>query len=165
METTEEICDWIESLANWKTFFTGTVAPRRYLRRDGIIDYHHISRKSLEKAFKSFMKKHFPGVSYVVAYEPFKDGVGWHLHALLADAYGMRYKNGTLFTKWLERFGRNSTEGIEHPANVRNYVTKYLTKEWTQNETTFPDYRQGINHLNEIWWEVKIAKQPEFPTA
>ena len=163
-EETDQIVDWIDTLAPWKTFFTGTVAPNYFTHRDGTRDFSMISCRSLQKAYKDFMRKHFKGISYVVAYEPHRDGHGFHCHSLLADAYGMRYKNGYMFTKWKERFGRNKTEGIEHPANVRSYVSKYITKEWKQNprEPLFPQQRTGINHMKEIWWDVKVKAQAEF---
>ena len=163
-EETDQIVDWIDTLAPWKTFFTGTVAPNYFTHRDGTRDFSMISCRSLQKAYKDFMRKHFKGISYVVAYEPHRDGHGFHCHSLLADAYGMRYKNGYMFTKWKERFGRNKTEGIEHPANVRSYVSKYITKEWKQNQTqtTWPYEPKGINHMKEIWWDVKIKGQQEF---
>ena len=166
-EDTDQVADWIAGLANWETFFTGTVAPNYYTRKDGTKDYSMISCRSLQKGYEHFMKKEFKGISYVVAYEPHKDGHGFHCHSLLADVYGMRYKNGTMWTKWKKRFGRNKTEGIEHPANVRSYVSKYITKEWNQNqkeETTWPYQPRGINHMKEIWWDVKVKGQMEFPS-
>jgi hypothetical protein len=163
-ENTDEVVEWLGSLAKWETFFTGTVAPNYYTRRDGTRDFSMISCRSLQKGYEHFMRKNFKGISYVVAYEPHRDGHGFHCHSLLADAYGMRYKNGYMFTKWKERFGRNKTEGIEHPANVRSYVSKYITKEWKQNrkEQTWPQPERGINHTEEIWWDVKIKGQMEF---
>ena len=158
---TNTVVTWLDGLANWETFFTGTVAPNWYRRKDGTRDMSFITCRSLQKGFEHFMKQSFKGVSYVVAYEPHKYA-GFHCHALLSDAYGMRYKNGTMFTKWLERFGRNRTEGIEHPANVRSYVSKYITKEWDEREPVFPAKVKPLNHQEEIWWDVKIKGQREF---
>ena len=152
---TDEVVEWIDGLANWETFFTGTVAPNYFTRKDGHRDCSFISCRSLQKAYEHFMRTEFRGISYVVAYEPHKHA-GFHCHALLADAYGMRYKNGAMFNKWLKRFGRNRTEGIEQPANVRSYVSKYITKEWEKPET------KTLNQNDEIWWNVKIKKQREF---
>ena len=157
---TNEVVDWLESLANWETFFTGTVAPNWYRRKDGTRDMSFITCQSLRKGFEHFMRTNFKGISYVVAYEPHKHA-GFHCHALFSDAYGMRYKNGSVFTKWLERFGRNRTEGIERPANVRSYVSKYITKEWDRKEHEC----KTVNHREEIWWDVKIKAQKEFPNG
>jgi hypothetical protein len=164
LEDTNTVADWIGSLANWQTFFTGTVSPNYFTHRDGTSDFSMISCRALQKGYEHFMRTNFKGVSYVVAYEPHKDGHGFHCHSLLSDVYGMRYKNGMMWTKWKERFGRNKTEGIEHPANVRSYVSKYISKEWNQNEKreTFPYQPRGINHLQEVWWDVKIKRQMEF---
>jgi hypothetical protein len=163
-EEATAIVDWLGGLANWETFFTGSVAPNYFTRRDGVRDFSMISCRSLQKAYEGFMRKHFKGISYVVAYEPFGDGHGFHCHALLSDAYGMRYKNGTMWTKWFERFGRNSTEGIEHAADVRAYVTKYIIKEWAERKPMFPDsqWDKGIRQDKEIWWNVKVKGQREF---
>ena len=56
---TNEVVDWLESLANWETFFTGTVAPNWYRRKDGTRDMSFITCQSLRKGFEHFMRSNF----------------------------------------------------------------------------------------------------------
>ena len=169
METKEnpEIVRWLDSLAPWEIFFTGTVRPKEIIHRDGTPDKSFISLKSLQKGYESFMRKNYPAISHVYALEPFGgwSGHGFHVHAMFDAGHNIWWKD--FWGKWFERFGRNDTTPIKHKADVESYVTKYVMKYHDQKDV-WPDERVVKNgrlrgrpatpQLEEIWWNVKLSK-------
>lgn len=169
METKEnpEIVRWLDSLAPWEIFFTGTVKPNPMIHKDGEKGFMHISLKSLQKGYEHFMRKNYPAVSHVYVFEPFGgwSGHGFHVHAMFDAGHDIWWKN--FHELWKDRFGRNSTEPIKHKADVESYVTKYMMKYHDQKDV-WPNERVVKNgrlrgrpaepQLEEIWYDVKLSK-------
>lgn len=143
-----EVVSWLDSLAPWEIFFTGTVRPKLIVHRDGTPDKSYISVKSLQKGYESFMRKNYPAISHVYVLEPHAgDATGFHVHAMFDTGHDIWWKD--FWEKWFERFGRNDTQPIKHKADVESYVTKYVMK--------YHD-RKSTRQLKEIWWNVKLSK-------
>jgi len=175
----QEVVDWLGSLRAWETFFTGTVKPRKVFQKGTLgfkiaakgscaavpsgmkynwatMDKTYISARSLMQTFERFMRTGYRQVSYVYALEPFSGNNGFHVHAMFADAYGLKWTD--FWKDWFTLFGRNKTEPIRLVADVNNYVSKYIQKEWTFKN----DYRKTVNAEREIWWNVKL-NHAQFP--
>ena len=125
--------EWIEGLAPWEIFFTGTT-------------YYSASNASLQRTFEGFMKRNYPKVSYVYTLEP-HSAEGFHVHSLFDEGHDIRWKD--FWSKWFKRYGRNRTEPIAHKADVENYVTKYICKTHEQKHR---------NKNAEIWWNVHLSQ-------
>lgn len=152
MSTVREaaIIHWLDELANWDVFFTGTT---RY----------PAAAYSLKKSFESFMRRHYRSISYVYTCEPHKNH-GFHVHAMFDQPYELRWK--TFWRRWFDQYGRADTTPIRHKANVESYVTKYVCKAWDyENEQQVGDPWRDPNHKNAIWWNVKLAHQRELRAA
>lgn len=138
-----EMVKWLDSLAPWKVFFTGS--PDFMATKD-----------CLQRCYESFMKKYYPDVSYVYSIEPYV-ARGWvvqgkfypafHMHAMFDDGHDIRWKE--FWGRWFERYGRARTEPIVHKADVQSYVTKYVMKGHADKTN---------NSRREIWWNVKLSK-------
>ena len=128
-----EMIEWIDGLAPWETFFTGTT---RYAA----------SNRSLQKTYERFMKHNYPKVSYVYTLEP-HSAEGFHVHAMFDEGHDIRWKG--FWKKWFDRYGRAKTEPMRHKADVASYVTKYICK---THET------KTHNTKEEIWWDVHLTK-------
>jgi hypothetical protein len=132
----EETVAWLNSLADWEVFFTGTTA-------------YVASMNSLRKSFERFMYHEYNYVSYIYSLEPHAS-CGFHVHAMFAESYGLRWRD--FWRNWHTRYGRNRTEPIKHKADVNKYVSKYVIKEWGFKG----DDRSQANTGREIWWNVKL---------
>ena len=130
---TEEMIGWLDSLAPWEIFFTGTT---RYAA----------SNRSLQRTFEGFMKRNYKHVSYIYSLEPHMDS-GFHVHAMFDEGHRIKWKE--FWGQWFERYGRNRTEPITHKADVESYVTKYVMKAQDQVHR---------NKNEEIWWNVNLSR-------
>lgn len=133
MSTEEELIGWIDGLAPWETFFTGTT---RYCA----------SNRSLQKTYERFMKNNYPQISYVYTLEP-HSVAGFHVHAMFDEGHDVKWRD--FWALWFERYGRAKTEPMNHKADVASYVTKYICKS------------HGIKKRNwqeEIWWNVHLTQ-------
>ena len=138
-----DLIQWMDTLAPWETFFTGTTQWRS-------------SSKCLQRVYESFMKKYYPGVSYVYSLEPHKTR-GWvrhgdfypafHMHSMFDGGHAIEWTK--FFERWFGKYGRCSTEPIRHKANVQTYVSKYIMKEQED---------ESNNQLKELWWDVRLSK-------
>lgn len=136
-----ETATWVDSLAQWSTFFTGTT-------------HYPSSCRSMGRSFKRFMKSYYPSVSYVYALEPYKDyATGFHVHAMFANHFHIQWT--TFWARWFDRYGRNETTPIQSKPNVVNYITKYVLKQW--NRTYNPRICRRLVS-REIWWDVHLPK-------
>tara|TARA_Y100000588_G_scaffold5882_1_gene7126 strand:- start:69 stop:539 length:471 start_codon:yes stop_codon:yes gene_type:complete len=133
----ESVVRWLDGLAEWEVFFTGTT---RY----------NASCRSLKKSYERFMKNNYPHISYVYSLEPHSDA-GFHVHTLFTQPLGMDWKK--FWQRWYDQYGRARTEPIRHKADVQMYVAKYVTKEWNRDL----DDKKTVCHWNEIWWDVKLT--------
>ena len=175
----QKVVDWLDGMRAWETFFTGTVKPRLCFQKHTLaykraakgsnaavpsgmtynpntMDKTYISARSLTSTFERFMRTGYRHVSYIYALEPFSGNNGFHVHAMFADSYGLIWND--FWKDWFTLFGRNSTTPIVSAANVNNYVSKYIQKEWTFKN----DYRETVNTGREIWWNVKLNHR-QFP--
>ena len=113
----QQLTTWVNGLAPWKEFFTGTFAGE-------------FSERSACSAFERFMRKHAPDVSYFYVSEANPSREGHHIHALLCDTIGLSYAN--LGKKWFKTYGINKLERIRSVDDVGSYCAKhagkYLTK-------------------------------------
>lgn len=140
--TSEEVVVWLDSLAPWETFFTGTT---RYAA----------SCRSLKNSYERFMKNNYRSLSYVYSLEPHGHG-GFHVHSMFDKQTHVNWKQ--FWEKWYKRYGRARTEPIRHQANVGSYVTKYIMKGWdASREEMVGDPYRDRNERNEVWWNVKIS--------
>jgi hypothetical protein len=148
MKEQGEIVSWLDNLAPWEIFFTGTVRPNEFFHRDGTEDKSYISVKSLQKGYEHFMRKNYPEISHVYVLEPHAGlATGFHVHAMFDAGHDIWWKD--FWGKWKERFGRNETQPIRHKADVQSYVTKYVMKYHDKSST---------RQLEEVWWNVKLSK-------
>tara|TARA_Y100001934_G_C12111345_1_gene658686 strand:- start:117 stop:602 length:486 start_codon:yes stop_codon:yes gene_type:complete len=138
----ESLVRWLDGLADWEVFFTGTT---RY----------SASRLSLKRSYERFMKNNYRHISYVYTLEQFGHG-GFHVHSLFTQPFGMDWKK--FWRRWFDQYGRARTEPIRHKADVQLYVCKYVTKAWDHNrEELVGDPPRSYKERNEIWWDVKLA--------
>lgn len=128
---------------NWEWFFTGTLDPKKY------------DRKNLEKwriDFSQFLrdksKKYGNKIDYELIPERHADGESWHMHGFLkglgkenlkqfivGDQMGKgiakKVLNDELVYNWPEyqnKFGWCDLEPIKNAEAVSRYVTKYISK-------------------------------------
>ena len=109
----EQLTDWVTSLAPWKEFFTGTFAGE-------------FSEAAAVRAFERFMRKHGSSISYFFVTEPNPSRAGHHVHAILADTYGLSYAR--LGKHWFKRYGFNKLEKIRSQEDVTAYCAKHAGK-------------------------------------
>lgn len=149
-ETQEATISWLDSLARWDVFFTGTT-------------HYEASCRSLKRSFERFMRLHYNSISYVYALEPHKH-TGFHVHAMFDSPYVINWK--TFWRRWFDRYGRARTEPMRHKANVERYVTKYLTKGWSESgrDECVGDPVRNRDHTQGVWWDVKISHR-QFKAA
>ena len=129
----EEMVAWLDGVAPWQTFFTGTT---RWQSGNG----------AMQRAYTRFMAREYPDVSYVYTIEP-HHADGFHCHAMFDEGHDIKWTE--FWGKWHKRFGRNRTEPIEHKANVQSYVTKYVMKSQQDKRN---------NHKEEVWWNVWLSR-------
>ena len=139
----DETVAWLDSLAPWDVFFTGTC---RYVA----------SCRSLKKSYERFMRDNYKSISYVYALEPHKNH-GFHVHAMFETPYCMNWKR--FWGEWYDKYGINRTEPMRHKPDVESYVSKYIIKEWNKEEQL-----TSVDQNQEIWWNVKISNR-QFKTA
>ncbi len=145
-----EIVHWLDSLARWDVFFTGTTR-------------WEASCRSLKKSYEGFMAKEYGSISYVYSLEPHENH-GFHVHAMFEEPFKVDWKG--YWAKWFKRFGRMRTEPIKRQADVELYVTKYVIKGWEQQrEEMVGDPWRDTNERNEVWWDVKISQRQFAPAA
>ncbi len=134
----EALVVWLDSLADWDVFFTGTTRYRA-------------SCRSLKKSFERFMSNNYSDISYVYSLEPHGHG-GFHVHSMFDSPYVIRWRD--FWQKWYARYGRAKTEPMRHKADCELYVAKYVIKQWgNDNQCT------TINKDKEIWWDVQIKNR------
>ena len=115
--STCEIADFIDGLAPWQVFFTGTFQG-------------NYTERQTQRAFEKFMLRNYRDVTYfyVVEHNPSREG--HHVHAIM-------YSNEVLWRDsmnqaWFNRFGFAKVEKIRSKKDVTSYCTKhvsaYLTK-------------------------------------
>jgi len=144
-----ETVRWLDSLAPWDVFFTGTT---RY----------PATCRSLQKSFERFMRIDYNTISYVYTLEPHKD-LSFHVHAMFDEPYAMNWKQ--YWRRWFDRYGRARTEPMRHKADVEAYVTKYLTKEWDVNKPEMVgDPKVNTSERQTVWWNVKMSHR-QFKAA
>ena len=89
-----EIVSWLDNLAPWEIFFTGTVRPNEFFHRDGTEDKSYISVKSLQKGYEHFMRKNYPETSHVYVLEPHAGlATGFHVHAMFDAGHDIWWKD------------------------------------------------------------------------
>jgi hypothetical protein len=136
-----ETAAWVDSLAQWSTFFTGTT-------------YYPASQRSMGRSFKAFMRKNYPSISYVYALEPHADiESGFHVHAMFANSFHVQWK--TFWKRWFDKFGFNQTTPIQSKPNVVSYITKYVIKQWNR------EYNPRVCKMTvsrEVWWDVHLPR-------
>ena len=141
--THDDVVIWLDSLAPWEIFFTGTT---RYAA----------SSRSLKKSYEGFMKRNYRSISYVYSLEP-HSVEGFHVHSMFDKQTHVNWKQ--FWAKWFKRYGRARTEPIRHQANVGSYVTKYIMKGWNADrEEMVGDIPRDRNERNDVWWDVKISQ-------
>lgn len=105
---------WVRELADWKVMATLTFRWES-------------SVWSAMRAYKKFMAKRLPGVSYYAVTERNPSRDGYHLHALWADCKTVSRKDQ--WAAWFEKFGRARIEPVRDENDVSGYASKYLCKE------------------------------------
>ena len=121
MTNTEDLnfqfTNWLHDLAPWELFFTGTFS-------------WEASNAACQRAWKRFMKKQMPDVTWFMVTEKNPQRPGYHIHALMQGTE--TYRRKTIWNRWYKRYGINKLEPIKSRKNVEDYTTKhcsnYLTK-------------------------------------
>ena len=126
--------EWICGLADLNTFITIT-------ERGG-----KTSMEVLQKKLTEFFKNQLPDVTAFIAYEPHKNGIGYHGHAAAAvpqqriEESTPQVRDGKptymrrIWRKMYKEFGRSSISAIKDEEAVVNYAQKrclnYATKDY-----------------------------------
>jgi hypothetical protein len=113
---------WVQELAPWTTFFTGTFRNVE-VQRGGFTYDVGFSEPSASRAFRRFMLRHVPGVRGFYGIERNPSREGHHVHGLMAVAANVRRK--TLWKEWWERYGTNRIVPIENIGGCSAYCAKY----------------------------------------
>ena len=104
---------WVNKLANWNAFFTGTFRGE-------------YSVESARKSFEKTMAKWLPGRNYFYAIEAHPCRGSAHVHAVIEMSKLDRRKD--FWGKWFERYGRNRLEPIKSSLDTAAYCAKYIGK-------------------------------------
>jgi len=105
-----EHAEWVQGLASWDIFFTGTF---RWT----------CSEASAQRIFERWVGKVQPGVPTLYGLDPNPSGDGGHhVHGLLASSDAYRK---ALWEDWFNRYGRARLEPIANIGGVSGYVAKY----------------------------------------
>lgn len=114
--------EWVQSLAPWSTFFTGTFRNMEVSRGGFTYDVGY-SEASAGKSFERWMKRRLPGVRGFYGVDPNPSRDGHHIHGLLELSSDVRRKE--LWADWWERYGTNRIEPIEAIGGCSGYCAKY----------------------------------------
>jgi hypothetical protein len=137
-----EMSEFVQGLAPWDTFFTGTfrthtrettVGSRHFLPGFGwsstskvrTIDLY-ASEDSARRSFVTWWDLLQPDVPVVFGIDPDPSGFrpgSHHIHGIMATSGGLFRRPA--FLDWLARFGRNRIEPIFNIGGVSGYVAKY----------------------------------------
>tara|TARA_E500000081_G_C5944727_1_gene266611 strand:- start:133 stop:618 length:486 start_codon:yes stop_codon:yes gene_type:complete len=113
----QEIADFMNGLAPWQVFFTGTFAGS-------------FSESQTQRAFEKFMMRKYSEITYFYVIEHNPSREGHHVHALMYS--GEPIWRDSLNQHWFTRFGYAKVEKINSVDDVTRYCTKhvanYLTK-------------------------------------
>ena len=113
----EEISDFMNGLAPWQVFFTGTFKGS-------------FSEQQTQRAFEKFMQRMYSEVTYFYVIEHNPSREGHHVHALMYS--GEPIWRDSMNSAWFGRFGYAKVEKINSLEDVTRYCTKhvsnYLTK-------------------------------------
>ena len=153
---------------NWQWFFTITLDPGKYDRKD-----LEKFRKDFSQFIRDYNKKRELKIKYLVIPEEHSKG-GWHMHGFLMGLepselrlFGQnerlpyyildKLKKGFKIYEWesyRKKFGFNNFEFIKNQKACSHYVTKYITKDLvrTVKESGAHLYycSQGLNRAKEI---------------
>ena len=161
--------EWICGLADLNTFITIT-------ERGG-----KTSMEVLQKKVTEFFKNQLPDVTAFIAYEPHKNGIGYHGHAAAAvpqqriEESTPQVRDGKptymrrIWRKMYKEFGRSSISAIKDEEAVVNYAQKrclnYATKDYNAGyQIIWADSAQGRKDLKRCQGsDVKIV-YPFFRT-
>ena len=161
--------EWICGLADLNTFITIT-------ERGG-----KTSMEVLQKKLTEFFKNQLPDVTAFIAYEPHKNGIGYHGHAAAAvpqqriEESTPQVRDGKptymrrIWRKMYKEFGRSSISAIKDEEAVVNYAQKrclnYATKDYNAGyQIIWADSAQGRKDLKRcLASDVKIV-YPFFRT-
>jgi hypothetical protein len=148
MNYKEMTADWICNLADLNTFMTIT-------ERGGMT-----SMETIQKKVTEFFRKQLPDCTAFIAYEPHKNGIGFHAHAAVAVPED-RIKTSTpqvkdgkqtymrrIWKKLYKQFGRSSISPIKNEEAVAKYAQKrclnYATKDYNAGyQIIWGDSTQG----------------------
>jgi len=111
-----EIVRWLEELAPWDVYFTGT------------FKWPRVSQDWAAKVTESFMARFQPRVPvfYAVERNPGLCDQGNHVHAILATTKGCYRKQ--MWHGWFSRFGVARVLPITAVGGVAGYCAKYVLK-------------------------------------
>jgi len=131
-----QMADWVNMLAPWEVFATGTFRDRVRFKGDFLRE--RVFGKSMygaDKAWRKMLSTELNGCScfYALERNPTRDG--YHVHALLADCRETFFKD--VWQVWFEKHGRFHSEPVRRYDDVSRYLSKYVLK-------------------GPSWWNVKL---------
>ena len=115
--TREQIAEFMDGLAPWQVFFTGTFKGS-------------FTESQTQRAFEKFMQRNYSEITYFYVIEHNPSREGHHVHAVMYS--GEPIWRDSLNQAWFGRFGYAKVEKINSRADVASYCSKhvnnYLTK-------------------------------------
>ena len=115
--TRETISEFMNTLAPWQVFFTGTFSGE-------------FTEAQTQRAFEKFMQRSYSEVTYFYVIEHNPSREGHHVHAVMYC--GEPIWRDSMNQAWLGRFGYAKVEKIRSVQDVEAYCSKhvndYLTK-------------------------------------
>lgn len=114
--------EWVQGLAPWNTFFTGTFRAVE-VSRGGFTVAVGKSEPSASRCFKRFVARQVPGARAFYGIDPNPARDGHHVHGLMVLPASQRRKE--LWKAWYDKHGVNRIEPIKAIGGVSGYCAKY----------------------------------------
>lgn len=116
----------------WDWFITLTFNPDKIDRSN-----YELLLATVRKWFNNIKQRKAPAMKYIIIPELHQDGVNYHFHGLLADAYGLEFLDSGIIDKSGKnvynipdfRYGFTTATRVESSQKAAAYITKYITKE------------------------------------